>query len=1851
VEIPDFRNNLILVGNMYKGRDVVSVTFYYVSQSHEDMGIITYRLTVYDTHGQEKAVTKSINITDSRDFDGTAILKLPESTYEGHTVEAMDQSEFQVDGQFYSARRMYEENLASNRFTASSGSSASFRKLGLTSSEITFPKKGNYSVTLRVDTKDGKRLTDIKPIEVLKTPTIIANLTGVQKQNRKQVLNITVASNPSYPITEVWAQIESADGTESVKLYKDGELENSDTIKTRPIYDMASDQFFTKCKLEFLTKDTETSEYKYTIFAKDSRGFTDQVQAPFTVEPDNPPDAAINVEDVFIRNQGTNVAQITVEDGTTTDGDQVERNWYVKSREGNWESLKALPGYNDLSFGTSKKVSFNRTGVGLVELRLEAKDVWVEETLPEYITEDDYLSSSTESQTDVINIAPVVSIEPIRTKTASILMLGAGKEEYQTLLTGRASLMEQLIEKGIDASVLIDKMEPKAQDSRGTDTKVSVSLPFGYNGDSTFLNTKWFTVDNSSLYTINATWTSSYHDYYPQMPYYITSYDIETGNINWTYTINSDVMNIPGSGTQNAGSFAQDDTGTYLFFRYGGQTLVLSKDTGAYLTKLNTTLGDSNFIYNNAIYTVQPDGIYSISTQNGNVKKVYSGSISGKSRRLDNQVHFMVKTGPVEISRATLDLATEKVSLRKLSGAANDPIGTTYNCLGIDVEGVMIVGINNSKSVRVYGRDNTLIKTLSGWSTARTFSVMPVYDERGKCSYIVAAWEVRGSSTYRSWGGAWGIYDEFRASREISSSNGFQADAGKPMYAGKIGDEIYFQLGSMWAGLWGGGSVMSYYTEYATCYIFNTITGTATRSTTAPFAYGAAGEFAARDEAAMATSYTYNVDQQEVYQQGLNAKVVTWRQNIDEILYRHLAKYGVGNEDINTVVLYDNTNDDETTQFPKSLSLLQDVGIDFVFVRDPEGDTGIADITESYGRRLADSLTAVGQRATTYLKASQFIKGLAELIAQEEETPIALIAVSNESGSGSSSISREFHLDPDKTYYYEYQMKEVTHTAIEQPLHWEFGTMQAVPEEKLLEEAYRVTDIYLEDFNDDKYNDFFSNIAGGRQTGGTYSLATLNSGKTSLPNRVYTDSSDIRFMVPEGQKAILSFDYTARSNDTDWTNVSFYLNGKRWDRLQYSQTISGNYTSSDFLPEGENVLSASCIDYGTRPFNTWAAIDNLRVIYVEPNQGTQETPNASYGILTEEDSEDGWTSYKGTLRTSFETTAYRGQPMEYFYTDFTGEASQLAIRDVSNPDRKNLQINIPQGKYSINSGVNILSYPSSSSRNSWNVTWNWTTGGRTWIDYGRVEYGTVPMDIPSPALRLSLPTISGTQNFTQQARAYNGSSGQFASVELFIVDEVNEPINQGKYFFDKERGVVYIENDKFLKKATFTFNGGDADKWFIKDFSIYSIENGVKVYVTDEKVDSKQITKWSKDNATIDIVKATKEQQEEKEEEGLVYKKGQLVAYDIFYSDYEEDPSKKQYWKYTHTPFNDGPHPEVAVILDETGTPSAITGTILDEPISRFYIDGKYTVEHWQEDNTNRTADLSGRVDYEDYDKESNVAEVTFYIEGGASAPWITSIKTIPGMVKEGDAYQIQIGVDDAEKDVLSLTTEVYRDKKLINTHRKGNLQADHMGIYPPILTGMLPVAQVGRYQVVCTVRDWSGVGLGTYQFIVISEGKVTGLVNHTQDWDDNRKKYNLKRFSNEINYPIKLEDYLNHSVPRPRGTNVFWSGERFMLEAETEGNPSIVRVKIYSFTPQGAPVDTGYTTTLTKSGQKGKEGGDLWKGSLWDKGMINKWGRKTPQPLLFKFTAEYPAGKTKEDQATIIIDSQQDYWQLHRLW
>jgi hypothetical protein len=156
------------------------------------------------------------------------------------------------------------------------------------------------------------------------------------------------------------------------------------------------------------------------------------------------------------------------------------------------------------------------------------------------------------------------------------------------------------------------------------------------------------------------------------------------------------------------------------------------------------------------------------------------------------------------------------------------------------------------------------------------------------------------------------------------------------------------------------------------------------------------------------------------------------------------------------------------------------------------------------------------------------------------------------------------------------------------------------------------------------------------------------------------------------------------------------------------------------------------------------------------------------------------------------------------------------------------------------------------------------------------------------------------------------------------------------------------------------------------------------------------------------------------------------------------------------------------------------------------------------------------------------------------------------------------------------------------------------------------------KYAVEVEVFDgfsWSNVSARKY--FMVNLLSIKGGVKHTEEWNNNRKGYNLKKSGNEES---------------PRGYNVFWAGERFVLQGIATGLPDTVEVTMTG----------GYTTQLTPTNSDKT----LWTGELYDSSF-----EKLPDgPVSFTFTAknEY---NTKVDVVSVVIsDDWTEYFRSHRI-
>lgn len=1847
-----------------------------IDEVSQEEGTITYRLTVTSTDGQRATDTKTIEIGEHTELGGKAELELPEVTFEGHPVTAEDVSSFTVNGKDYTALRMYNEHLASNSFSLVQSGKGTIKKLDWPNyAEAVFFAKGKYDVELSVKLKgQSTRLKDQKSIQVLKTPNIEDALGGTQKQNRRQDIYANIAVHPDYPIEELTIQVENVKtGEQITHRYQKGQIisGNGERLKSRPMEILAdkTNQYFTFFDLPFLTKpvkpgDSMEEEYRYTIYVKDKKGDTDKVSKTFVVRPDLPPEPEISLDATYLREKESNIAYIIPEDMTiSTDGDQILRTW---------SSSEGVPGYEDLSFGSGKKISFEKTGVGHLRVDLHVKDLWTEPTLPEYIFPEDYLEARTEKWIMVDNVAPVVSVEPIFPVVGELLML-TDKENLTAVKDAKTEFQQEFLRNQMDMQIDVRELSDPVSNRENLSTLNILHHKFGYQGgrDHQYLG-RAFAVDNEKAYLVEASWPGTGEGSYPMAPYRLIAYEAETGRVAWSCNIDGRV----------AFSLEQDDTDTYLYVVYADRTVIIDKQTGAVLTSIGFAMGKHNFVTEDQIYSVKQSGLYAVSRRSGKDRLVIKAAplgadtelIAGQGiRRVNGKMHYIEQQGE-GLYRATFDLKDESIGRTHLTDIPKALSGFTPLVMGIDMKGKVGLFFNttfseqsNQMRAQIFDENNKEIKRVD----------KGVYDDRRRAAYAIP--NAKGEFT------AFAIDEESVGSSKRYCDTTFYdlvkgrtttvtASMGKNeqyfgkqlIYARDTGDLIQAGFGSDFGYLSGYGYM---YFDKIRDYRLDKATWQASVSVTNGYDLIDMGDRfgQASDRYAIIHSPDNSVDSRA----GLRTKIIGWNQKITEVVEQTVRKYGGNSEKLDLehyLSITDDSHAGNGEDLSGIVSTVKKLGARLIV-------SGAAAEKNQYLERLSEE---AGGRVAQ--REAAFSPLLEQIIAEKDSGKKVLKAIP---GTAGGTLQKTFDLQPGTTYYYEYDIKG--QSSPQDILAVDFALSQQNGPQAYLGDQYYVQKAYAEDFSDVRnLNGFFTYNAPERIQYGQYRAANGEQEYRSKYSETRRPSGRVSFHVPAGKTALLSFDYDYHLPEGYEVHCGAYVDGTLWDKETFSGRDvdrQGTYIHTSLLGPGEHTLDLRTIYYGSDPksakYNRFH-LDGISVLLLDkvPQQ------NNSHSAI--KDKGNGWSKVTGSFTTPEEIIDFNTLPMRTYHEGFNNSSTSYPFSWQRGQDaRDDFEIRDGRliGSSTRNRTATFNLYVGYGNYNKLYI--NQSTSGRSRIILDgttrssdsskhedttnrRIEDGILLMNPFTYERTLKLETLN---------------KGVLWVEDLLLQQLPNIPaVRENRYFLQTPPNVkpgtqsssqLWVADNRFDGRGTITLSFEQAqgkEALNLQQMKIYKINNGLKEYISDEyftEATDAGLSGWQASGLNLSIEDQVAK--EKKEENVLVYRKGEAVKYLVHYSDYEADPSQKQYWRYVHEPFNDGLHPDAAVIVNADGQPvggpgkderlptngkpdpyAPATSAVWDQPIDRFYIDGKYMVQHWQEDDTSRKTNPQGNPAF---DKLSNVVEIPFYVMGSGKAPWITSIKTLPAKVKAGKSYQLQIGVDDTEKDELDLRTEVYREGKLVYTHTKKGIQADADGVYPLIVTGNAPLAEVGRYEVVCTVRDYSGAGIGTYSFPVISEGKVTGFVHHTPQWEENRKSYNVKRFGEEINRAYTYAEYMGLKSPRRRGTNVFWSGEQFVLEAALEGTPTKVTAKIFTCDQRGKKIETGYQTALSDSGNTNAKGEQIWQGVLWKESMVHRWGGKQPTELVFVFTADYEGDVVRTHEVSIIVDHEQDYWQLHRVW
>ncbi len=246
-----------------------------------------------------------------------------------------------------------------------------------------------------------------------------------------------------------------------------------------------------------------------------------------------------------------------------------------------------------------------------------------------------------------------------------------------------------------------------------------------------------------------------------------------------------------------------------------------------------------------------------------------------------------------------------------------------------------------------------------------------------------------------------------------------------------------------------------------------------------------------------------------------------------------------------------------------------------------------------------------------------------------------------------------------------------------------------------------------------------------------------------------------------------------------------------------------------------------------------------------------------------------------------------------------------------------------------------------------------------------------------------------------------------------------------------------------------------------------------------------------------------------------------------------------------------------------------------------------------------------------------------------------------PNFIYENDQVKAIIQVNDADLDELTVTVSFSKDGQSLTSNgypKTYTVSPNTANQYELLEVPLIDHIELGNYEIHILVDDDNG-GTDTDTYTITpSPLSITGNVDHHPKWNDNRIKYNLAKTGSDN---------------QPRDYNIYWSGERFILSAQTTAINSasqvtVTKVSVNIVEPARISPQP-YRTNL--SPMTPNPTGNGWSGELWDNTMIYRWGRPDPEDLTFHFIVYYSNGAIKQNDVTVTVDDREAYFKYHRKW
>ncbi|MEG2522199.1 MAG: hypothetical protein RSA49_04930 [Anaerovoracaceae bacterium] len=258
----------------------------------------------------------------------------------------------------------------------------------------------------------------------------------------------------------------------------------------------------------------------------------------------------------------------------------------------------------------------------------------------------------------------------------------------------------------------------------------------------------------------------------------------------------------------------------------------------------------------------------------------------------------------------------------------------------------------------------------------------------------------------------------------------------------------------------------------------------------------------------------------------------------------------------------------------------------------------------------------------------------------------------------------------------------------------------------------------------------------------------------------------------------------------------------------------------------------------------------------------------------------------------------------------------------------------------------------------------------------------------------------------------------------------------------------------------------------------------------------------------------------------------------------------------------------------------------------------------------------------------------------------------------EGDNIRISAEFEDMDEgDTIASWYKLKKDGQLIgegkeinHNSNRGNYEFDS------------PVLQ-GNYQVEWFVKDQKGaLGTGIFNYIINSKGTIVypdpdpppkpdpnpeesntkTLIYHTDKWEEKRNIFNIFYYGDSTNAKAN-ENYINlELLPKKRYKNVFWSGEKIMIQVMD--SKSIDSVEVYLTDILGNHYKSNNNTEYKEVLKS--DGANSYSGSIWSNEFYQKKNPSKPVLINVEICIKYTDGKSSILKELVFMDDYREYSQ-----